>query len=152
MTGALQDEALRQEGVPLQGVAHLQGGAPLQGVEEVLTMEVDLGGLGLAEVMTGALQEGDRLQGEVPLLVGALRHAVGLLRGEVLLLAGDLRLAEMRVAATEVPGGAVEEEVDLHLGEALRPGEDPHQGEAPHHAVMGLLAMMVTPVPPLISA
>ena len=58
----------------------------------------------------------------------------------------------MRVAATEVPGGAVEEEVDLHLGEALRPGEDPHQGEAPHHAVMGLLAMMVTPVPPLISA
>lgn len=144
----LQDEALRQEGVPLQGVAHLQGGAPLQGVEEVLTMEVDLGGLGLAEVMTGALQEGDRLQGEVPLLVGALRHAVGLLRGEVrppgevLLLAGDLRLAEMRVAATEVPGGAVEEEVDLHLGEALRPGEDPHQGEAPHHAVMGLLAMM----------
>merc|ERR1719490_218246 len=75
-------------------------------------------------------------------------QAVGLLRGEVrppgevLLLAGDLRLAEMRVAATEVPGGAVEEEVDLHLGEALRPGEDPHQGEAPHHAVMGLLAMM----------
>merc|ERR1719331_564849 len=74
--------------------------------------------------MTGALQEGDRLQGEVPLLVGALRHAVGLLPGEVLLLAGDLRLAEMRVAATEVPGGAVEEEV------------------APHLAVMGLLAMM----------
>ena len=37
---------------------------PLQGVEEVLTMEVDLGGLGLAEVMTGALQEGDLLQGE----------------------------------------------------------------------------------------
>merc|ERR1719305_1694076 len=103
------------------GVTHLQGEGPLQGVEEVLTMEVDLGGLGLAEVMTGALQEGDRLQGEVPLLVGALRHAVGLLRGEVrppgevLLLAGDLRLAEMRVAATEVPGGAVEEEVDLHL-------------------------------------
>ena len=27
-------------------------------------MEVDLGGLGLAEVMTGALQEGDRLQGQ----------------------------------------------------------------------------------------
>merc|ERR1719305_139254 len=146
--GLLQEEALRQDGVPLQGVAHLQGGGPLQGVEEVLTMEVDLGGLGLAEVMTRALQEGDRLQGEVPLLVGALRHAVGLLRGEVrppgevLLLAGDLRLAEMRVAATEVPGGAVEEEVDLHLGEALRPGEDPHQGEVPHHAVMGLLAMM----------
>ena len=58
----------------------------------------------------------------------------------------------MRVAATEVPGGAVEEEVDLHLGEALRPGEAPHQGEVPHLAVMGLLAMMVTPVPPLISA
>ena len=33
-------------------------------MEEVLTMEVDLGGLGLAEVMTGALQEGDLLQGE----------------------------------------------------------------------------------------
>ena len=49
----------------------------------------------------------------------------------------------------EVPGGAVEEEVDLHLGEAPRPGEDPHQGEAPHLAVMGLLAMMVTPIPPL---
>ena len=29
-----------------------------------MTMEVDLGGLGLAEVMTGALQEGDRLQGQ----------------------------------------------------------------------------------------
>merc|ERR1719500_430522 len=119
----LQGEDLHQEGVLLQGVAHLQGGAPLQGVEEVLMMEADLGGLGLAEVMTGALQEGDRLQGEVPLLVGALHHAVGLLLGEVrppgevLLLAGDLRLAEMRVAATEVPGGAVEEEVDLHLGE-----------------------------------
>ena len=27
-------------------------------------MEVDLGGLGLAVVMTGALQEGDRLQGQ----------------------------------------------------------------------------------------
>jgi len=144
----LLDVALHLEGVLLQGVAHLQGEVPLQDAEEVLMMEVDPGGLGLAEVMTGALQEGDRLQGEVPLLVGALRHAVGLLRGEVrppgevLLLAGDLRLAEMRVAATEVPGGAVEEEVDLHLGEALRPGEDPHQGEAPHHAVMGLLAMM----------
>merc|ERR1712037_788313 len=128
--GLLQDEALRQ------------GGGPLQGVAQVLTMEVDLGGLGLAEVMTGALQEGDRLQGEVPLLVGALRHAVGLLRGEVRPPGEVLLLAEMRVAATEVPGGAVEEEVDLHLGEALRPGEDPHQGEAPHHAVMGLLAMM----------
>jgi len=144
----LQDEALHQEGVPLQGVAHLQGGVPLQGVEEVLTMEVDLGGLGLAEVMTGALQEGDLLQGEDPLLEGALRHAVGLLlgevhhTGEVLLLVGDLHLAEMRVVATEVPGGAVEEEVDLHLAEALRPGGDPHQGEAPHLAVMGLLAMM----------
>merc|ERR1740116_351876 len=60
----LQDEALHQEGVPLQGV------------EEVLTMEVevDLGGLGLqGEVMTGALQEGDRLQGEVPPLAGDLR-------------------------------------------------------------------------------
>lgn len=144
----LQDAALHQEGGPLPGVAHLQGGVPLQGVEEVLTMEVDLGGLGLAVVMTGALQEGDRLQGEVPLLVGALRHAVVLLLGEVLppgeatLHAGDLHLAEMRAAAMEVPGGAVEEEVDLHLGEAPRPGEDPHQGEAPHLAVMGLLAMM----------
>jgi len=149
--GLLQDEALRQEGVPLQGVAHLQGGAPLQGVEEVLTMEVDLGGLGLAEVMTGALREGDHRQGEVPLLVGALRHDVGLLLGEVhppgeaTRHAGDLHLAEMRAAVMEVPGGAVEEEeeVDLHLGEVLRPGEDPHQGEALHLAVMGHLAMMV---------
>merc|ERR1719305_1062535 len=77
------EEALRQEGVPLQGVAHLQGGAPLQGVEEVLTMEVDLGGLGLAEVMTGALQEGDRLQGEVPLLGEALRPGEDPHQGEV---------------------------------------------------------------------
>jgi len=147
----LQGEDLHQEGVLLQGVAHLQGGAPLQGVEEVLMMEVDLGGLGLAEVMTGALREGDHRQGEVPLLVGALRHDVGLLLGEVhppgeaTRHAGDLHLAEMRAAVTEVPGGAVEEEeeVDLHLGEVLRPGEDPHQGEALHLAVMGHLAMMV---------
>jgi len=147
----LQGEDLHQEGVLLQGVAHLQGGAPLQGVEEVLTMEVDLGGLGLAEVMTGALREGDHRQGEVPLLVGALRHDVGLLLGEVhppgeaTRHAGDLHLAEMRAAVMEVPGGAVEEEeeVDLHLGEVLRPGEDPHQGEALHLAVMGHLAMMV---------
>merc|ERR1719242_1618793 len=77
-----QDVALHQEGVLLQGEAHLQGEVPLQDAEEVLMMEVDPGGLGLAEVMTGALQEGARLQGEVPLLVGALRHAVGLLLGE----------------------------------------------------------------------
>jgi len=147
----LQGEDLHQEGVLLQGVAPLQGEAPLQGVEEVLMMEVDLGGLGLAEVMTGALREGDHRQGEVPLLVGALRHDVGLLLGEVhppgeaTRHAGDLHLAEMRAAVTEVPGGAVEEEeeVDLHLGEVLRPGEDPHQGEALHLAVMGHLAMMV---------
>jgi len=147
----LQGEDLHQEGVLLQGVAHLQGGAPLQGVEEVLMMEADLGGLGLAEVMTGALREGDHRQGEVPLLVGALRHDVGLLLGEAhppgeaTRHAGDLHLAEMRAAVTEVPGGAVEEEeeVDLHLGEVLRPGEDPHQGEALHLAVMGHLAMMV---------
>jgi len=147
----LQGEDLHQEGVLLQGVAHLQGEAPLQGVEEVLMMEVDLGGLGLAEVMTGALREGDHRQGEVPLLGGALRHDVGLLLGEVhppgeaTRHAGDLHLAEMRAAVTEVPGGAVEEEeeVDLHLGEVLRPGEDPHQGEALHLAVMVHLAMMV---------
>merc|ERR1719341_603837 len=130
----LQGEDLHQEGVPLQGVVPLQGEAPLQGVEEVLMMEVDLGGLGLAEVMTGAL-----------------RHDVGLLLGEVhppgeaTRHAGDLHLAEMRAAVTEVPGGAVEEEeeVDLHLGEVLRPEEDPHQGEALHLAVMVHLAMMV---------
>merc|ERR1719341_1539425 len=141
----LQGEDLHQEGVLLQG------GAPLQGVEEVLMMEADLGGLGLAEVMTGALREGDHRQGEAPLLVGALRHDVGLLLGEVhppgeaTRHAGDLHLAEMRAAVMEVPGGAVEEEeeVDLHLGEVLRPGEDPHQGEALHLAVMGHLAMMV---------
>jgi hypothetical protein len=128
----LQDEALHQEGVPLQGVAHLQEGVPLQGVEEVLTMEVevDLGGLGLqGEVMTGALQEGDRLQGEVPPLAGDLRHVVGLLLGEVRPHAGDLHLAGMRAAATEVPGGA--EEVGLHLEEAHHP------------AVMDLLVMKV---------
>merc|ERR1719341_2730312 len=144
-------EALLQGEVLHQGVAHLQGGAPLQGVEEVLMMEADLGGLGLAEVMTGALREGDHRQGEVPLLVGALRHDVGLLLGEAhppgeaTRHAGDLHLAEKRAAVTEVPGGAVEEEeeVDLHLGEVLRPGEDPHQGEALHLAVMGHLAMMV---------
>merc|ERR1719341_1294104 len=57
----------------LQGEDLHQEGVPLQGVEEVLMMEADLGGLGLAEVMTGALREGDHRQGEVPLLVGALR-------------------------------------------------------------------------------
>merc|ERR550517_273304 len=111
----LLDVALHLEGVLLQGVAHLQGEVPLQDAEEVLMMEVDPGGLGLAEVMTGALQEGERLQGEVPLLVGALRRAVVLLQegadhlqeGEDHLqegatrLAGDLLLAEMRAAATE---------------------------------------------------
>merc|ERR1719500_1458970 len=69
-----QDEVLPQEEAHLQEEVHLQGEEPLQGVEEVLMMEVDLGGLGLAEVMTGALREGDHRQGEVPLLVGALRH------------------------------------------------------------------------------
>merc|ERR1719189_2342630 len=67
----LLDVALHQEGVLLQGVAHLQGEVPLQDAEEVLMMEVDPGGLGLAEVMTGVLQ------GEDPLHVGALRHARG---------------------------------------------------------------------------
>merc|ERR1719500_2392562 len=146
-----QDEVLPQEEAHLQEEVHLQGEEPLQGVEEVLMMEVDLGGLGLAEVMTGALREGDHRQGEAPLLVGALRHDVGLLQGEVhppgeaTRHAGDLHLAEMRAAVMEVPGGAVEEEeeVDLHLGEVLRPGEDPRQGEALHLAVMGHLAMMV---------
>merc|ERR1719220_180149 len=38
--------------------------------------------------MTGVLQEGDRLQGEDPLLVGALRRAVGLLQEEDHLHAG----------------------------------------------------------------
>ena len=89
----LQDEALHQGGVLLQGVARLQGEVrnhwhltsfdkyariniywnithfcqvPLQDVEVVLMMEVALGGLGLAEeVKTGALQEGDRLQGQL---------------------------------------------------------------------------------------
>jgi len=146
-----QDEALPQGGVLLQGVARLQGEVPLQDVEVVLMMEVALGGLGLAgEVKTGALQEGDRLQGEVPLLAGALHLAVGLLLGEVVHLqeeatrhAGDLRLAEMRAAATEVPGGAVEEEVvDLHLDVGLHLGEDLHPGEDLHLAVMDLPATM----------
>merc|ERR1719189_1464382 len=88
----LQGEALLQEGVHLQDEAVLlagmrgeamqevgdaevealpQGEVPLQDAEEVLMMEVDPGGLGLAEVMTGVLQ------GEDPLHVGALRHARG---------------------------------------------------------------------------
>jgi len=154
----LQDEALHQDGVLLQGEARLQGEVPLQDVGEVLMMEVDHGGLDLAEeVKTEALQEGDRLQGEAPLLVGALHLAVGLLLGEVGLLlgeevhlreeathhAGDLRLAEMRAAAMEVPGGVAEEVVDLHLDVGLHPGEDLHPGEALHLGVMGLPAMMV---------
>ena len=44
----------------------------------------------------------------------------------------------MRAAATEVPGGAVEEEVvDLHLDVGLHPGEDLHL------VVMDLPATMV---------
>merc|ERR1740129_1708428 len=76
----LKDVDLLQEGVLLLGVAHLQGEALLQDVEEVLMMEVDPGVEEVEEVKTGALQEGDRLQGEVPLLVGALRHAAVLLQ------------------------------------------------------------------------
>jgi len=144
----LQDEAPLQEGVLLQDVARLRGGVPLQDVEEVLMMEVDLGGLGLAEVTTGALQEGDPLQGEDPLLVGALHHVVGLLPEEVHLQgedhhlegatrhAGDLPLAEMKAAVTEVPGDAAEEEEDPH------PDVAPLLGEALHLVVMDLLAMM----------
>ena len=47
----------------------------------------------------------------------------------------------MRAAATEVPGGAAEEVVDLHLDVGLHPGEDLHLG------VMGLPAMMVNLFP-----
>merc|ERR1719266_2317497 len=111
-------------------------------------MEVDPGGLGLAEVMTGVLQEGDRLQGEDPLLVGALRHAVGLLQEEEAHLqegatrhAGDLLLAEMRAAATEVPGGE-EVEVDLLQDGDLHLVVDLHQEEAHLHAGMDLPVMM----------
>merc|ERR1719189_1641029 len=139
----LLDVALHQEGVLLQGEV------PLQDAEEVLMMEVDPGGLGLAEVMTGVLQEGDRLQGEDPLLVGALRHAVGLLQEEEAHLqegatrhAGDLLLAEMRAAATEEPGGEEVEvgevllqDVDLHLVVDL------HQEEAHLPAAMDLPGM-----------
>jgi len=144
----LRGEALLQEGVLHQDEARLKGGVPLQGAEEVLMMEVDLGGLDLAEVTTGALQEGDLLQGEDPLLVGALHLDVGLLPEEVHLLgedrhlgggthhAGDLLLAEMRAVAMEVPGDAVVEEGD-HL-----PDVAPLLGEALHLAVMDLLAMM----------
>jgi len=146
----LLDVALHQEGVLLQGVAHLQGEVPLQDAEEVLMMEVDPGGLGLAEVMTGALQEGDRLQGEDPLLVGALRHAVGLLQEEEAHLqegatrhAGDLLLAEMRAAATEVPGGEeVEVGEDLLQDGDLHLVVDLHQEEAHLHAGMDLPVMM----------
>ena len=47
----------------------------------------------------------------------------------------------MRAAAMEVPGGAVEEVVDLHLDVGLHPGEALHLG------VMGLPAMMVNLFP-----
>ena len=50
----------------------------------------------------------------------------------------------MRAVATEVPGGAVEEEVvDLHLDVGLHLGEDLHPGEDLHLAVMDLPATMV---------
>merc|ERR1719447_408423 len=147
----MREEAMQEVG-DVEVEALLQGEVPLQDVGEVLMMEVDHGGLDLAEeVKTEALQEGDRLQGEAPLLVGALHLAVGLLLGEVGPLlgeevhlpeeathhAGDLHLAEMRAAAMEVPGGVAEEVVDLHLDVGLHPGEDLHLG------VMGLPAMMV---------
>merc|ERR1719239_2110081 len=97
--------------------------------------------------MTGALQEGARLQGEVPLLVGALRHAVGLLQEEEAHLqegatrhAGDLLFAEMRAAATEVPGGEEVEEVEEV--EDLHQDVDLHQEEAPLPAATDLPGMM----------
>merc|ERR1719352_999050 len=122
--GDAEEEALLQEGVLLQGVGHLQGEAPHQDVEEVLMMEVDPGGEEVEEVKTGALQEGDRLQGEVPLLVGALHHAVALLQ------------EERGAAVMEVPGGEEEEEVeDLHLEGVL------HQEGGHPHAAMDLPAM-----------
>merc|ERR1719266_833013 len=95
-------------------------------------MEVDPGGLGLAEVMTGALQEGDRLQEEEALLQeGATRHA------------GDLLLAEMRAAATEEPGGEeVEVGEDLLQDGDLHLVVDLHQEEAHLHAGMDLPVMM----------
>merc|ERR1719234_1926489 len=129
----LQEGVLHQEGVRLQGVDHLQGEALLQDAEEGLMMEEVPGGEEVEEVeevKTGALQEGDRLQGEVPLLVGALRHAVALLQE------GALLLAEMRGAAMEVPGGEVVEEVeDLHQDVDL------HLEGVHHHAAMALPAM-----------
>merc|ERR1740128_868127 len=89
-------------------------------------MEVeDPGGLGLPVVKTGALQEGDRLQGEDPLLVGALHHAVGLLQGEAALLAGR------RGEAMQEAG-----DVEAEVGDLLR-------DEALHLAVMDLPAMKV---------
>merc|ERR1719273_535881 len=83
----LQGEVLHPGGALLQDVDHLLGEAPLQDGEEVLTMEVDLGGLDLAGVMTGALQEEGRLKG------GDTRHAE------------DHPLAEMRAVVKEVLGG-----------------------------------------------
>merc|ERR1719209_1549652 len=137
-----QDEALPQEEVHLQGEEALLAGMKGEAMQEVGDVAVVVEALLQGEDLH---QEGVPLQGvaprqgEAPLLVGALRHDVGLLQGEVhppgeaTRHAGDLHLAEMRAAVMEVPGGAVEEEeeVDLHLGEAL------------HLAVMGHLAMMV---------
>merc|ERR1719234_2712654 len=106
----LQEGALHQGGVLLQGVGHLQGEALLQDAEEVLMMEADPGGEEVEEVKTGALQEGAHL------------HAVALLQEEVAhLQEGDLLQEEMRAAATEEPGGEEEEEeVEvLHLDAVL---------------------------------
>merc|ERR1719500_2194822 len=90
------------------GVTHLQGeGAHLAGMKGETMQEG-----GDVEVVVEGLRQDEALRHAVGLLLGEVRPP-----GEVLLLVGDLRLAEMRVAATEVPGGAVEEEVDLHLGE-----------------------------------
>jgi len=115
-------------------------------------MEVDLGGLDLAGVMTGALQEGDRLQGEAPLLVGALHLAVGLHQGGDRLKGGDTRhaedhpLAEMRAVVKEVLGGEeVVEEEDPHHDGDLHQGEDHPQGEAHLPGVMDLPVMMAHP-------
>merc|ERR1719341_1571505 len=87
-----QDEVLPQEEAHLQEEVHLQGeeallagmkGEVMQEVGDVaVVVEALLQGEDLHQ--EGVLpQGGDHLQGEAPLLGGALRHDVGLLLGEV---------------------------------------------------------------------
>merc|ERR1719285_812521 len=100
--------------------------------------------------MTGAMQEVGDAEVEVLLQDVALHQEGVLLQEEEAHLqegathhAGDLLLAEMRAAATEVPGGEeVEVGEDLLQDGDLHLVVDLHQEEVPLHAGMDLPAMM----------